>query len=177
MKKNTTSLPFTQQELALLLGVSRSAVALYAAGSRSLPTAALIKLSELEIAAAKPSGKSRKTTAQVKEFNKLQQQKTERRLQQQAQKAEMERLRRERELEKLRFRHEGLVRKLVILQTLKEKTITGSRPKSLLEHIEQQTLRAMETCCPARQLWVEYRLLALQNNQKAALQLCSRKKG
>lgn len=54
-KHNPTrnNLQLSQQELAAYLGVSRSVISMYERGERELPTAALIKLSELEIASTK----------------------------------------------------------------------------------------------------------------------------
>ncbi len=54
-RRNPTraQLQLSQQELAAYLGVSRSVISMYERGERTLPTAALIKLSELEIALGK----------------------------------------------------------------------------------------------------------------------------
>ncbi len=54
-KRNPTrkNLDLSQQELAAYLGVSRSVISMYERGERELPTAALIKLAELEMALGK----------------------------------------------------------------------------------------------------------------------------
>lgn len=54
-RRNPTraQLQLSQQELAAYLGVSRSVISMHEQGKRPLPTAALIKLSELEIALGK----------------------------------------------------------------------------------------------------------------------------
>ncbi|MGJ7032808.1 helix-turn-helix domain-containing protein [Niabella hirudinis] len=175
MKELRNRLQFSQQQMALLLGVSRSALALYENGHRSLPTHALIKAGELELLSKQKRAKSNRAVTPAKEQDLAQYREVTAQLEQLASNTASDITRTERELARMQELHECLVKRLEVIDLLTVQD-TPVFSKQLVEQLKQDTLIAMAACCPARQLLMEHKLLVLKSAKKTALQLCNRKK-
>ena len=161
----------TQRELAALIGVSNSVIAMYEKGRRSLPAKAALKLATLQM--AMQQNDNVKKTPSIKLFSRrhAQHHKAQKLLKAHAQKAAADALRISQELERMQLQHRQLEKKLDFLQALMAQAQPGTRQMSLLENLELDVLDAMEQCCPAKQELAAYKISLCNARQQAALHM------
>ena len=155
-------LGITQEELAMLLGISRSQLSLYELGLRELPTAALQKLAEmisvLQNADVSKLRKSRTAGEGKKHQADLTKQLTENNFKQQLL---------VHKINSLTEKHDGDLKKLHLFQHLIGKgEHKESHQHSLLGVLERRTDRALEKNSDSKVVQYQIKLKVLQEEEK-----------
>lgn len=171
MKNLRHQLGFTQEELAVLLGVSRVVVTLYEKGLRNLPAKAHQKLSHIQVLIYKSSNHKYAPCQQLLALQQKHYQKAQNQLQGQAKKAAQQAIRVSMQLNKIRERLQQLEEKLALIQLLQRNTAPDSREQRLLQNMEQQLINALDTCNPACEYTTAYKLATLRSKQQTASEM------
>lgn len=169
MKQIRKDLHLSQQDLALLLNVSRSTICHYEKGIRNMPVHALEKWVHLQ--SLWQQNQTQKLPAFVAEnkFLKLQEAEALERLNLHVQQAAARAISLTQQLTQMETLRRQLVQKLMLLARLRQETPTGSRQFLLLKNRQQMTLLRLTECCAARQELLALKLQVLQSQQRAAL--------
>jgi len=171
MKDLRTKLLLTQQELALLTGVSVSVISMYEKGLRSLPARAggiTSKMYErMYLAQTQPvAGRGELPARAQRQLLNVQHM-----LKAHARKAADKQRYWDRLLGNMRLRYDRLTQKLAFIQGMMQEAGPDPRKMELLKNMETRVLQFMDGCGPAKQLVLEYRLSVLKARQEVALQM------
>ncbi len=169
MKKIRQELGLSQQDLALLLNVSRSAISMYEKGFRPLPAKAAEKWTALQRLWQEQRQKTLLPRNIEKSFLQVQQRESLSLLNIQAQKAAALSVRLTQQVARLEEKHNRMFKKLHLIKGLMRDTPKGSREMELLKNREQRTLISLAACSPERRQLLAYKLQVLHSQQKAAL--------
>lgn len=171
MKAIRKNLHLTQRELAGLLGVSNSVIALYERGQRSLPSKATEKLVALQLL-FQQTGQQRSTPHyKVTSRQQAQLLKVEKMLKAHAQRAAAKALHTSQVLSRMQDRYQQQLKKMELVQQLLQQTQPATRERSFLDNMELDVLEALDHCGPARQAVATYQLAILKARQQVALQM------
>ncbi len=169
MKKIRKELGFSQQELALMLSISRSAISMYEKGLRHLPAKAAAKWAGLQLIWQEQQQKKLLPRNIEKSFLQVQHRESVLQLNEHAQRAAALSISITQQMSRLEERHNSLSKKLQVLKGLMEDTPKGGRQMEFLKNREQQTLIGLAACCPQRRQLLAFKLQVLRSQQKAAL--------
>lgn len=162
MKSLRNQLNLTQEELAGLIGVSRSTITLYEKGLRNLPAKCGLKLAQLQGLLLQNKRKKMMPNKRLMAQQQKQYSKMEKKLNGYANKAAAQAARMSLKLSRMQERYEQLTQKLELVQVMMEDATPGTREMLLLQNMELGTLAAMKQCDPPRQMLAGYRLELLQ---------------
>lgn len=168
MQQIRKELHFTQQELALLLGVSRSTIALCEAGLRTLPVKAITKWERLHhywqqsLRHQLPAPRPAASPYLLKQSNTLFQ------LKARMQRAAARSVAISQQLTKMENRHRRLGLKLFVINSLIQES-DHKREMQLLVNRSQLTQMHLANCCPLSREMLQFKLRLLNAEQKAAL--------
>ncbi|MBZ4190446.1 helix-turn-helix transcriptional regulator [Niabella beijingensis] len=170
MKSLRTQLHLTQREMADLIGVSYSVIALYEKGRRNLPTKASIKLAQLQLSLQQQPLTKKRTEDII--FNQQQSKllKLEKVLNSHARKAAAKEINTSFILGKMEDRYKRLIEKLAFIHRLMEDTSPTSKEMSLLQNMELTVMEGLDNCSYAKQRITKYKLEVLKGRKQAALQ-------
>lgn len=169
MKKIRQELGFSQQDMALLLNISRSTVSMYEKGRRHLPAKATEKWTELQLLWQEHHRKTLLPRNSENSFLRVQHSHSLSLLDDHVQRAAARSIGLTQQLSRMEAEHARLVKKLHFLRGLMAGTQKHSRELALLKNREQQTFLSLAACCPQRRQLLAFRLQVLQSQQKAAL--------
>lgn len=169
MKKIRIELGFTQQDMALLLNISRSAVSMYEKGLRHLPGKASAKWAVLQLLWEENNQKKILPRHAEKSLLKTQQHHSLSLLHMQVQRAAERAISITQQVSRMEAQHSRLVKKIHFIKGLMQEAKPGSREMELLENREQRTLIGLAACGPERRQLLAYKLQVLHSQQKAAL--------
>lgn len=171
MKAIRKNLHLTQRELAGLLGISNSVIALYERGQRNLPSKATEKLVALQLLFQQTGLQKTAPKYKVTSRQQAQQLKVEKMLKAHVQRAAAKALHTSQVLSQMQERYDQLLKKMELIQHLLQQSLPATRERSLLENMELDVLEALDRCGPARQAVAAYRLAILKGRQQVALQM------
>ncbi|MBZ4192162.1 helix-turn-helix transcriptional regulator [Niabella beijingensis] len=171
MKLLRTQLQLSQQELADLIDVSRSTITMYEKGWRNLPSAAMVKLVQLELLHQQLQLKKTVPNKQLQTFLQLRMLKVEKVLNAHARRAAADALTISFTLSHMQERYAQLQQKLAFVHHLMEDAAPDTRQMIRLRNMELNVLEAMDSCSPDRQLVAQYKLSTLKARQQAALRI------
>lgn len=169
MRQMRKDLDLSQQELALMLNVSRSAIALYEKGLRPLPAKAGIKWAEMQLLWQRQQHLTQPPRNIEKHFIIARHRQSLSLLNLHLQRAAARSISITQQLTGMEQQYQRQVRKLHFLKGIMENSQPGSRQMQLLQNREQQALGVMSGCCPQRRQMLAFQLQVLQARQKAAL--------
>ncbi|ANH80915.1 hypothetical protein A8C56_07915 [Niabella ginsenosidivorans] len=169
MKKIRKALNLSQQELALLLNVSRSTIAMYEKGLRSLPSKASEIWCRVQLLWQQSLIRTVPAAAMANSHHLQQQQQALSQLNARVQRAAARRVRLTQQLTYMEEQHQRLGFKLYVLRHLMEDALPGSRQLQLLKNRELMTLIRLAGCCSSRRQLLAFQLQVLATEQKAAL--------
>lgn len=169
MKKIRKDLNLSQQELALLLNTSRSAIAMYEKGLRDLPAAAALKWMQLQLQWQEDRRKPNLLRPLQNAHVTVLQEQSLTQLNAQEQRAAARTVSITQQLSQLEERHRLLLQKLYFLKELLSETPAHSRQAELLKNRMQHTLICLAQCSPARRQLLAVKLQVVAARQKAAL--------
>ncbi|WP_018629984.1 helix-turn-helix transcriptional regulator [Niabella aurantiaca] len=169
MKEIRKNLNLSQQELALLLNVSRSTIAMYEKGLRPLPPEASLKWMKMQQQWQENQRKPNLLRPGQNSYLTVQQEQCLAFLNAQAQRAAIRSVSVTQQLAALEDQHRILLQKLHFLKELLEETPRGSRQAELIGNRMQHTLIGLAYCGPERRQLLSYKLQVLTAQQKAAL--------
>ncbi|MBO9620832.1 MAG: helix-turn-helix transcriptional regulator [Niabella sp.] len=169
MKKIRKHLNLSQQELALLLNTSRSAIAMYEKGLRDLPAAAALKWMQLQLQWQQDQRKPNLLRLHQSAHLTVQQEQSLMLLNAQEQRAAARTVTITQQLSVLEKRHRLLLQKLYFLKELLAESPAHSRHAALLKNRMQHTLISLAECSPACRQLLAFQLQVLTARQKAAL--------
>ena len=139
-KKIRTSLLFSQEEIALLLGIKRSVWTMYEGGRRDLPTTALLKLSKLT--------NYLDTLSQLTErefsYHKTQQAKKQELLLKQMENNKIEQLLLEKKIKQLQHNYQKAAKTIEFVTLYKEKEDLTDRDHLIFENIHNKALAILD---------------------------------
>lgn len=168
MKKIRKDLNLSQQDLALLLHVSRSTIAMYEKGMRSLPSKATEKWCRLQALWQQGLARKLPVVTMTNSHHYQQQHQALLQLNDRVQRAAARKVSLTLRLAHMETQHSSLGLKLYVLRNLMEDALPGSRQLQLLKNREQMALIRLAGCCPARRQWLAFQLQVLTTEQKAA---------
>ena len=168
MKKIREHLSLSQQDLALLLNVSCSTIAMYECGMRSLPSKATEKWCRLQALWHQSQMRAIPAVAAANVHNRLQQQRALSLLNDRVKRAAIRKIGLTMRLSRMETQHRNYGLKLYVLRNLMEEALPGSRELQLLKNREQMTLIRLAGCCSSRRQLLTFQLQVLTSEQKAA---------
>ena len=169
MREIRKNLNLSQQELALLLNVSRSAIAMYEKGQRPLPAAASLKWMKIQLHWQENRHRCGLLLPAPNTYLTVQQEACAMLLNVQLQKAAARCVSITQQLSVMEKLHLQLMQKLRFLKEVLDETPKGSRQAELLKNRMQYTLIGLAQCCPGQRELLNYKLKVLTAQQKAAL--------
>ncbi|WP_346238503.1 helix-turn-helix domain-containing protein [Niabella insulamsoli] len=176
MKNLRKTLGFTQEEFAVILGVSRPLFNMYERGRRSLPPGAFEKLSKIQLLLAEneqhPSAPCKKLMA----IQQKHRQRAQHLLQAQAKKSASKAMRLSMQLSKLRQKLKQLENKLLITQLFLKSANPKTTEWKLLTLIERQLLYTLDTFNPGGEFITAYKLSMHHFEQQHAMHMHSKLK-
>ncbi len=150
MKQMRKDLQLSQQEMASLLNVSRSAIAMYEKGMRELPSAASLAYHKLTLSWQQSMGRQRTLHLINSPFLQVEQTQCMARLKACHEKAAATTVHIAQQLSDMEQKHQKLAQQLHVLRALMEETRPGTLQMSLLKNREQMALIRLSKCCPQR---------------------------
>ena len=169
MKQIREDLHLSQQALALLLNVSRSAISHYENGMRNMPAKAAAKWSSLFQLWQQQREKTIQPGAAADPYRQLRQQQSLQALNAQLQRAAARSVSISQRLTHMEKRHDRLAHKLHFLKNLIKECRPGTRQMDLLKSLEEVTRIQIAECCPEQRQLLTGKLQVLGMQQKAAL--------
>ncbi|WP_300599387.1 helix-turn-helix transcriptional regulator [Niabella sp.] len=169
MKQIRKAFNLSQQELALLLNVSRSTIAHYENGLRSLPAGAAEKWLALQQQWQQSAQRASAPQTSRERFLQVQHQQSLDLLNMHQQRAAARSVSITQQLTAMEEQYARLINKLYILKRLVQEAPAGSRRMELLANRLQLTLIQLSECCPQRRQLLAFKLQVLTAQQKAAL--------
>jgi hypothetical protein len=169
MKEIRKDLNLTQQEMASLLNVSRSAIAMYEKGMRELPAAASLAYNKLMLFWQQSMGRQRTLRPINSPFLQVEQTQCTARLKACQERAAATIVHITQQLSAMEQKHQKLSQQLHVLQSLMQDARPGTLQMSLLKNREQMVLIRLSKCSPERRQMLQFRLQVLTARQKAAL--------
>jgi len=169
MKEIRKNLGLSQQELALLLNVSRSVVAMHEKGMRNLPAEASLKWMKMQLLWQEQRRNPSLLHTGSNTYVSLQQEQSLTLLNAQVQRAAARSISVAQQLALLEEQHRLLLQKLHFLKEILAQTPRGSRQAALIKNRVQDTLIGLAGCSPGRCQLLRYQLQVLTAQQKAAL--------
>lgn len=169
MQEIRKNLNLSQQELALLLNVSRSTISKYEKGLRSLPAEASLKWMKMQQQWQENQRKPDLLRPRQNSYLTVQQEHCLAILNALAQRAAVRSVSVTQQLSALEEQHRILLQKLFFLKELLKETSHGSRQAELIGNRMQHTLIGLAGCGPERRQLLSYKLQVLAAQQKAAL--------
>ncbi len=171
MKNVRQELRFTQEELAVILGVSRGLISLYDKGKRNLPAKALEKLSRIQLLITKAETQKPQPCRKMLALQQKHRKRAQDLLHAQAKKAAAQAVRLTMEIAAARERFRQMENKLNLIQLLIQQAPEGSREWKVLNNIEEQLLYAFDVCNPTSEYACAYRLAMLITRQQVAMDM------
>lgn len=169
MKEIRKSLGLSQQELALLLNVSRSAIAMHEKGMRSLSAEASLKWVKMQLLWQEQRRNPSLLQPGSNTYVTVQQEQSLTLLNAQLQRAAARSISIAQQLAILEEQHRLLLQKLRFLKEMLAQTPRGGRQAAFIKNRMQHTLIGLAGCGPGRCQLLRYQLQVLTAQQKAAL--------
>ncbi|WP_300603865.1 helix-turn-helix transcriptional regulator [Niabella sp.] len=169
MKAIRKEFNLSQQELALLLNVSRSTIAMFENGLRALPARASKQWTQLLLLWQEYGPKNQLPRGDQNQYLKVQQKESMNRLNAQVQRAAARSVSLAQQLAQQETQYPFLVKRMHLLKALMRETPAGSSQMALLKNRAELTQIQLAACCPQRRQLLVFRLQALTALQKAAL--------
>lgn len=169
MRQMRKDLSLSQQELALMLNVSRSAIALYEKGLRPLPAKAGKIWAEMILLWQRQQRLTEPPRHLERNLLIAQQQQSLSLLNLHLQRAAARSISITQQLTGMEQQYRCQVRKLHFIKGVMQEAKQGSREMELLQNREQQALLTLAGCCPQRRQLLAFKLQVLRSQQKAAL--------
>jgi transcriptional regulator with XRE-family HTH domain len=171
MKNVRHDLGFTQEELAILLGVSRGLISLYDKGLRSLPAKALEKLSLIQLLLNEVEKQKTEPCRKLLALQQKHRKRAQDMLHKHAKKAAVQAARLSMEIAATRERFRQMEHKLGVIQVLIEQVQAGSREWKVLSNLQERLLHAIDVCNPSSEYACTYRLAMLITRQQVAMDM------
>ncbi|GEM_PF-2852849 len=171
MNNLRNELSFTQEEMAILLGVSRTLITLYEKGMRNLPAKALEKLSRIQILINEASNKKPAPCRKLLALQQKHRQQAQNLLHAHAKKAATQAIRLSMQIAVIRQHYQQLENKAKLFHLLLQNVEKESREWHLLSNMQEQLLHNLDTGSPTSQYIVAYQLSLLITKQQVAMEL------
>ena len=171
MKNIRQNMGFTQEELAIILGVSRGLISLYDKGLRSLPAKALEKLSRIQLLLNEAEKEKTEPCRKLLALQQKHRKRAQDMLHTHAKKAAAQAARLSMEIAAARERFRQMEHKLNLIQLLIQQAEAGSREWKVLSNLQEQLLHAIDVCNPSSEYACTYRLAMLITRQQVAMDM------